>query len=233
MKIMLDDTELQHTGSSISMPNGQTLEAASATGKYCRNYDEVVAFLTDSRSVLDSLAEHGEHHLRRKLYSILGHRRVILPWITAHCGFQGNAHAIRLAKQGATMEQEERPITLKQKKKTKNETIKNRFRANKIPDDYHTLYRAGQDTLIRQRTGHISFNSHMHRRINLVPSPLCTCGTEDQTTEHILQRCTSYQHLREQILRRNIIVPESVWEERRTREDSWLHSAGGLIRVIK
>ena len=31
----------------------------------------------------------------------------------------------------------------------------------------------------------------------------------------------------------NIITPEAVWEERRTREDSWLHSAGWLIRVIK
>ena len=61
----------------IYLPNGQTLEAASATGKYCTNYDaevkaleqgaqvvidltdtnpEDVVFLTASRSVLDSLA---------------------------------------------------------------------------------------------------------------------------------------------------------------------------------
>ena len=40
--------------------------------------------------------------------------------------------------------------------------------------------------------------------------------------------------------RRDFIVPlqllvtsETVWEERSTREDSWLHSAGWLIRVIK
>ena len=67
----------------------------------------------------------------------------------------------------------------------------------------------------------------------IVPSPLCTIGTEDQTTEHILQRCPSYQHLREQIWSDgNIITPEAVWEERRTR-DSSLHSAGWLIRAIK
>ena len=54
-------------------------------------------------------------------------------------------------------------------------------------------------TLIRIHTGHNRLNSHMHRRMNLVPSPLCTCETEDQTTEHILQRCPSYQHLRDQI----------------------------------
>ena len=92
---------VQHggAGSLIYLPNGQTLEAASATRKYCTNYDaevkalekvaqaainlrdtnsEDVVFLTDSRSVLDSLAGNGEHNLRRKLYSILEHRRVIL-----------------------------------------------------------------------------------------------------------------------------------------------------------
>ena len=69
--------------------------------------------------------------------------------------------------------------------------MKNMFRAKKIPDDYHTLERAGQVTLIRLRTGHNRLNSHMHRKMNLVPSPLCTCGTEDQIP--------TYQHLRQQI----------------------------------
>ena len=67
------------------------------------------------------------------------------------------------------MEQEKLPITLKQK------IIQNVFRAKKIPDDYHTLDRAGQVTLIRLRTGHNSLKSHMHRKMILVPSPLCTC----------------------------------------------------------
>ena len=111
-------------GSLIYLSNGQTFKEASATGKYSTNYDaevkaleqgaqtvidltatnlEDVVFPTDSRSVLDSLAGHGEHNLRRKLYSILEHRRVILQWIQAHCGIKGNEHADRLAKQGATM----------------------------------------------------------------------------------------------------------------------------------
>ena len=101
-------------GSLIYRPNGETLEAASATGKYCTNYDaevkaleegaqavidltdinsEDAVFLTDSRSVLDSLAGHGVHNLRRKLYSILEHRRVVLQLIPAQCGIKGNAHA--------------------------------------------------------------------------------------------------------------------------------------------
>ena len=73
------------------------------------------------------------------------------------------------------------------------------FRAKKIPDDYQTLDRAGQVTQIHLRTGHNKFNSHIHRKMNLVPSPLCTCGTEDQRTEYMLQRCPAYQHLRQQI----------------------------------
>ena len=77
--------------------------------------------------------------------------------------------------------------------------MRNRFIAQMILDDYHTLDIAGHVTLIRLRTGHNRLNSHMHRSMNIVSSPLCTCGTEDQTTEHILQRCPSYQQLREQI----------------------------------
>ena len=38
-----------------------------------------------------------------------------------------------------------------------------------------------------------------YQRLNLVQSPICTCGTENQTTEHILQKCPAYQHLRQQI----------------------------------
>ena len=93
----------------IYLPNDQTLEAASATGKNCTKYDaevkaveqgaqavidltdtnsEDVVFFTYSRSVLDSLARYGEHDLKRKLYSILEHRRVILQWIPAHCGIK-------------------------------------------------------------------------------------------------------------------------------------------------
>ena len=67
-----------------------------------------------------------------------------------------------------------------------------------------------------------------------VPSSICTCGTEDQTTEHILQKMSSISTSQgTDMVRGNIITPESVWEERRTRENSWLQSAGWFIRVIK
>ena len=84
-----DAVQYSGAGRWIYLPNGQTLEAASATGKYCTNYDgevktieqgaqvviyltdtnlEDVVFLTDCRSLLDSLSEYGEQSLRRTAY---------------------------------------------------------------------------------------------------------------------------------------------------------------------
>ena len=61
------------------------------------------------------------------------------------------------------------------------------------------LDRAGHVILICLHTGHNRLNSHMHRSVNLVPSPPYTFGTEDQTTEHIRKICPLFQHLREHI----------------------------------
>ena len=38
---------------------------------------------------------------------------------------------------------------------------------------------------------------------------------------------------RTDMVRQNIITSDAVWEERRSRENSWLHPAGCIIRVIK
>ena len=73
-------------------------------------------FLTDSKSALDALACHGEHELRVKLSKLIESRRVVLQWIPAHCGISGNENADELAKRGANMQQENLPITIKQKK---------------------------------------------------------------------------------------------------------------------
>ena len=121
-------------GSIIYLPDGDTIESATATGKHCTNYTaevkalsqgaqaildivgnhkEDVVFLTDSKSVLDALACHGEHELRVKLSKLIESRRVVLQWIPAHCGISGNEKADELAKRGANMQQENLPITIK------------------------------------------------------------------------------------------------------------------------
>ena len=102
----IDDFYPQEQGEK---EQGEKEQGAQAVIDLTDVNSENVVFLTDSRSVLDSLAGHGEHNLRRKLYSILEHRRVVRQWIPAHCGIKGNEHADILANQEANMEQEKTP----------------------------------------------------------------------------------------------------------------------------
>ena len=201
--------------SIIYLQGGQQIENSAATGKHCTNYgaevkaleqgakaiDDLtdqttdVVFLTDSRSALDALHNQSEPHLSRILHSILGKRRVVLQWIPAHCGINGNEMADKLAKKGATLTQHDNPITFAEKKRI----IKHSFKTKKIHDNYHKLDRAGQVIILRLRTGHNRLNSHMHKTMKLVQSPLCTCQTENQTADHILQDCPTFTNLRTQI----------------------------------
>ena len=215
-------------GSIIYLQNGDTIESATATGKHCTNYTaevkalsqgaqaildivanhkEDVVFLTDSKSVLDALACHGEHELRVKLSKLIESRRVVLQWIPAHCGISGNEKADELAKRGANMQQENLPITIKQKKTI----IKNMLRVKTIHDDYHKLDRAGQVILLRLRTGHNRLNAHMYKKMKLVPSSMCICNIEDQTTQHILQRCPNHTNIRNQLWPDNTTLQQKLY----------------------
>ena len=195
-------------GSTIHLPNGDTIESATATGKHCTHYaaevkalsqgaqaiidivgnhkDDVV-FLTDSKSVLDALARHGDYELRVKLSKLIESRRVVLQWIPAHCGISGNEKADELAKRGVNMQQENLPITIKQRKTI----IKNIFRVKR--------YRAGKVLLIRLCTGHNRLNAHMNKKMKFVPSSMCIYNIEDQTTKHMLQRCPNHANIRNQL----------------------------------
>ena len=73
------------------------------------------------------------------------------------------------------------------------------FRVKKIHDGYHKLNRAGQVILIRLHTGHNRLNAHMNKKMKLVPSSMCICNIEDQTTEHILQRCPNHTNIKNQL----------------------------------
>ena len=172
------------------------------------NHKEDVVFLTDSTSVLDALACHGEHELLRvKLSKLIESRRVVLQWIPAHCGTSGNEKADELAKRGANMQQENLPITIKQKKTI----IKNMFRVKKIHDDYHhKLDRAGQVIPIL-RTGHNRLNAHMYKKMKLVLSSMCICNIEDQTTHHTLQRCPNHTNVRNQLWPDNTTLQQTLY----------------------
>jgi hypothetical protein len=77
--------------------------------------------------------------------------------------------------------------------------MKTMTKARTEKDDYHQLQREEQVVLLRLRSGHNRLNHHMATKLKLVPSPLCPCGLDNQTTEHILQACPNYSALREVI----------------------------------
>ena len=54
--------------------------------------------------------------------------------------------------------------------------------------------------ILRIRQGHNRLNAHIFRKMKLAPSPTCNFGLEDQTAEHMLQRCPLLQTTRKNML---------------------------------
>ncbi|KAK7088755.1 hypothetical protein V1264_022638 [Littorina saxatilis] len=154
-----------------------------------------VVFLSDALSVLQALENDKLPQLAKALQMVRQTRRVVLQWIPAHCGIPGNERADELAKEGAVEDQPENSVSFSEQKTI----IKALMRPRTNRDDYHTLSREQQVKLIRLRTGHNRLNAHMNRKFKLAPSPTCACGQEDQTAEHILQRCPLLDEERKEV----------------------------------
>ena len=101
----------------------------------------------------------------------------------------GNEQADQLAKCGAQEEQPSNSIHYQEK----TTFIKTGLKPRQEKDAYHLLDRPGQVALARLPSGHNRLNVHMHRKLKTVPSTTCPCGEEDQTTEHVLQRCNRHE----------------------------------------
>ena len=86
--------------------------------------------------------------------------------------------------------------------------------------------------LARLLSGHNRLNTHIHRKLKIVPSPTCPCGEEDQTIEHVLQRCnktpTRGNHT---VAISNSASPEIIWGLGGPEEDHQLHHCCWTGRV--
>ena len=200
-------------GILVHFPGGQKVSASVAVGRRCSNYRaekeaiiqaasilqasdhdcKQVVFLSDALSVLQVYQNHKLPNLTKALQQVAATRKAVLRWIPAHCGILGNEQADILAKEGARGEQHANNVSFSEKKTLIRALTKPKLQR----DDYHLLSRKQQVILVRLRTRHNRLNSHMHRKLKLAPSPTCPCGQEEQTTEHVLQRCPIHKAARE------------------------------------
>ncbi|XP_045161045.2 uncharacterized protein LOC123525949 [Mercenaria mercenaria] len=199
----------------ILYTSGRSETSSIPTGRHCTNYRaEVeaikqaiilieespesctnVVIFTDALSVLQALENSKQTSISRALFSLCKTRVVSLQWIPAHCGVPGNENADRLAKLGATDNQPQNAITHEEKVTM----IKALTKPRPTKDDYHLLERWEQVIIFRLRTGHNRLNAHMCTKLKLSPSPMCPCGLEQQTAEHILQRCPRLENQRKNV----------------------------------
>ena len=151
-----------------------------------------MVFLTDALSVLQALDNNKLPQLAKALQQLSTSCRVTLQWIPAHCGVPGNELADKLAKQGAQKEQLNADVSYQEKVTI----IKTLMRPRQEKDAFHQLSRPEQVIMVRLRSGHNRLNAHMYRKFKLVPAPTCPCDEEEQTTEHVLQRCKRFHQER-------------------------------------
>ena len=155
-----------------------------------------------------------ETTLRQALQKVQKDRRVVLQWVPAHCGIPGNEAADKLAKAGADQEQHESNLTYQERRTI----IKNIMKPKVEEDSYHKLSREDQVIILRLRSGHNRLNHHMATKLKLVPSPLCTCGSDNQTAEHVLQTCPTLENDRKTIWRTEVPLKQKLYGTTRELE---------------
>ena len=163
------------SGVFIKLLDGRSIRKSVATGQQSTNYRaEAYAlltaaqtlnqeerpptntvFLTDSRSILQSLQSPGGDqifsNIRQELFLLKNKTSVTLQWIPSHYGVGGNEEADRLSKMGSKLEQSAQPMSYSEAKTI----LRNNFRTEwqqrldigTEEDSIHQLDRAAQVTI--------------------------------------------------------------------------------------
>ena len=212
-------------GVYIRYQNGKTDSLSIATGKNSTNFraeacallhaaktlnsssdlSNKTVLLTDCKSVLQNVITGERNQILRELNEELQKLKekteLVLQWLPAHCGINGNEKADALSKEGSKMEQFEHKMSYQEAKTIIKSKMKENWRKrHKIEgnDEISSLSRNDQVIIFRLRTGHCRLLSHMYK-LKISHTDECPCGTDQQTPEHILQSCPTYHELRQKI----------------------------------
>ena len=157
-------------------------------------------------SILQALQSNKDtdiNDLSAALAALCKSHAVTLQWIPSHCNVYGNETADSLAKEGTTKEQVDRSTSYSEAKTIIKAKQQRKWRLehpryNKM-DPYYLLNRREQVMMFRLRTGHNRLNQHMYSKFHIGHTEQCPCGTDSQTTEHLLQCCPLFELLRKGI----------------------------------
>ena len=167
-----------------------------------------VVIFTDSKSVLECLNNNSvptsairdlmkSIHTFSKKYG----NEISLQWIPSHCNIKGNESADKLAKEGAMMDQPDKPVPLNTCKQiiksniqiewmsgwAQDKTGRKYFPYMPKPnkkDPLNKLERKEQSIIFRLRTQHAPLNHHLNR-LNPMHEPLCPlCDHAYETVEN-------------------------------------------------
>ena len=179
-----------------------------------------IAILSDSLSSLQAIEGRMDNHIVKNIWTnynqlLRCNCEVILVWVPAHVGIEGNERADALAKD-ATGEEQNLPLTTMDANYLTSqfcrELWKIEYQSIK-PDSFYktfwpeavktqestTLSRRYSRIFFRITTGHCGLNQHLHR-IGKHENGLCElCGTEE-TMEHFILKCPRYENHRQTLL---------------------------------
>lgn len=171
-----------------------------------------VACCTDSLSVLERLKGHPgpddsrcTARIRVLLRELSEMAETHLVWVPGHAGVAGNEAVDALAKDAATLPQDEAGIPLACAKARIRASTTNSWRSG-LRRDWHyritagappkvprSLSRLESRTLAQLRSGHSTLLAAYRKRIGVAEDDTCpACGDGPEDAEHLLLKCASW-----------------------------------------